>query len=110
MEPRRVFHQVSYNRDIVSRYITNDLSRILLQNHPDEIIQNEKSIIHFVNNRFHFSNSNEEASMKIKFNNCIASYSPISTRPPTPIKIILQQINTNKIGFEYLSYVDLKTF
>jgi len=47
-------HTISYNSDIVSSLVGKDITRVLTQHHPDDIINNNKSIFYLVNNQFYY--------------------------------------------------------
>jgi hypothetical protein len=107
---RQSIHTTSpYDNDSVSRLIRKDISQVLAQYHPAEIINN-KSIIHFVNDQFHYQKNNKKALLTGAPNDTINNYPPIPYLHPTSTEIILKQINNNKIDFDYLSDVDLKLF
>ncbi|CAF1120191.1 unnamed protein product [Rotaria sordida] len=109
MTPRHTVRTPSsYDRDSVSRLIMKDISRVLAQHHPDEVIKNAKSIVHFVGNQFYHQKSDAGALMTTSPTNTIDDYSGISRIRSTSIEMILKQISSNRIGFEFLSYTDLK--
>jgi hypothetical protein len=103
-------HTISYNSDIVSTLFAKDITPVLTEHHPDDIINNNKSIFHRVNNQFYYQKSHEKAFMTLSPNNAVDNYSDIQCLRPSSIEIILKQIRSNTIGFEYLSGIDLKLF
>jgi hypothetical protein len=54
-------HTFSYNSDIVSSLVGKDITRVLTQHHPYDIINNNKSIFHLDNNQFYYQKSNGKA-------------------------------------------------
>jgi hypothetical protein len=99
----------SHDSDSVSELIGNDIIRVRAQHR--EIIRNNKSIVHFIDNQFHYQKTDEKALTTASLTNVIDNYSSIvNLRRSTSVEIILKQINNNKIGFEYLSSTDLKLF
>jgi hypothetical protein len=111
MTSRHAVHTLSsYNSDSVFNLISKDISRVLMQHYPDEIIKNNKSIFHSVNNEFYFQENDEKTLIKLSTNNAIDNYSDVTRLRRTPIEIILKQINSNTISFDYLSDTDLKLF
>jgi hypothetical protein len=101
----------SYNKDSVSRIISNDISRVLTKYRPNEIMKDTKSVVHCVNNQLHYQKSDDKALMVPPSTNVIDEYTGIRHLPLTPsIDIILKQINSNQIAFDYLSSIDLNLF
>jgi hypothetical protein len=100
----------SYNSDSVLSLISKDLSQVLMQRHPDEIINYNKSIFHFLNNQFYYQKSDEKALSTLSTNKAINNYYDVTRLRQTSIEKILKQISNNIIGFEYLSDTDLKLF
>jgi hypothetical protein len=98
----------SYDSDNVSKIIVNDIKRVLAQHH--EIIVNNLSAVHFVDNQFHYQKTEQKVLTTASLTNVIDNYPSIVSLRPKAIEIILKQINNNKIGFEYLSSTDLKLF
>jgi len=91
----------------VSKLIGTDISRILAQNHPDQINNNNKSNIHFINNKIYYQKTHEKILTQVPSNNGVDNYSDIPRIRPTSAEIILRQINNNRISFDYLSDNDL---
>jgi len=100
----------SYNSDRVLSLISKDLSQVLKQHYPDEIINNNKSNFHFINNQFYYDKSDEKTLSTLSTNNAIDKYSDVTRLRRTSVEKILKQISNNIIGFEYLSDTDLKLF
>jgi hypothetical protein len=99
----------SHDSDSVSELIGNDIIRVLAQHR--EIIRNNKSIVHVIDNQFHYQKTDEKALTTASLTNVIDNYpSIVHLRRSMSVEIILKQINNNKIGFEYLSSTDLKLF
>jgi hypothetical protein len=103
-------HTISYNSDIVSSLVGKDITRVLTQNHPDDIINNNKSIFHLINNQFYCQKSYEKALMTLCPNNDPDNYSDIQRVRPSSIGTIVKQIRSNTIDSEYLSGIDSKLF
>jgi len=94
----------------VSKLIGTDISRILAQNHPDQINNNNKSNIHFINNKIYYQKTLEKILTQVPSNNGVDNYSDIPRIRPTSAEIILRQINNNRISFDYLFDNDLQLF
>ena len=104
-----IYTSHSQDKESASKLIGNDLLQVLTQQR--EIIKNNKSIVHFIDNQLHYQNADQEASTATSSTNTIDNYqSIVHLRRPTSIETILKQINNNKIGFDYLSSTDLKFF
>jgi hypothetical protein len=112
MASRHTLHALSsYNKDSVSRIIGNDISRVLAKYRPNEIMKDTKSVVHFINNQLHYQKRDDKALMVPPSTNVIDNYSGIRLLPPTPpVDTIVKQINSNQIGFDYLSSIDLNLF
>ncbi|CAF1272415.1 unnamed protein product [Rotaria magnacalcarata] len=100
----------SHSSESVSRLIDKDLSRVLSHHHPDDIIRNTKSMVHFVNNEFHYQKNEKNLPTTTHTSNTIDNYSGITHLAATPIDLILKQIISNEIGFQYMSNTELKLF
>jgi len=99
----------SHDSENLSKSIGSDIIRVLKQHR--EIIRNNKSIVHFIDNQFYYEKTDQKALTTAPLTNVIDNYpSIIHLRHPTSVEILLKQINNNKIGFEYLSSTDLKLF
>lgn len=99
----------SHDSENVSKSIGSDLIRVLEQ-HQD-IVKNNKSIVHFIDNQFYYEKNDQKALTTESVTNDIDNYSSIiHLRHPTSVEILLKQINNNKIGYEFLSSTDLKLF
>jgi hypothetical protein len=59
-------------------------------------------------NQFYYQKNDEKGLITLSANNAIDNYSGIIQLRSTSTEIILKQVNSNKIGFEYLSDTDLK--
>ena len=94
----------------MSKLIGTDISRNLAQNHPDQINNNNKSNIHFINNKIYYQKTLEKILTQVPSNNGVDNYSDIPRIRPTSAEIILRQISNNKISFDYLSDNDLRLF
>jgi hypothetical protein len=111
MTSRQTVHTLSsYDSDSVSRLTGKDIIRVLMQHNPNEIIKNTKSIVHFVNNQFHYQKSDEKGLKAASPTNAIDNYFDIPRLRPTSAEMIIKQISRNKISFEYLSQTDLELF
>jgi hypothetical protein len=100
----------AYDRESVSKLIAKDLSRILMQHKPDEFLQDTESSVHFINNQFYYHKNADKLSTSTSSINTVDNYNDILRFRPTSIYIIIKQINSTRISFEYLSLVDLKLF
>jgi hypothetical protein len=100
----------SFNINNMSRLITKDISRILMQDHPEGIIKDNKTIVHFVDDQFHYPQNNKKISITASPQTAIDNYFDFTLMHPTSAELIVEQIKNNKIGFEYLSDTDLKKF
>lgn len=99
-----------YNAERVSRLINQDIRRVLMQHNPEHILKSSKSMIHFVNNQFHYQNAQDNAITTKAMQNEIENYSDVDRLPQLPAEIIRKQISSNKIGLQYLSKIDLRLF
>lgn len=100
----------NYERESVSKSIAKDLSRILVQHKPDEFLREIKSNVHYINNEFFYQNAEEKALDSTTSENTAHDNDAILRFRPTPVDIIMKQINNNQISFQYLSRTDLKSF
>jgi len=108
---RHMSHTFStYDKDNISKIITKDISRVLEQHHPDEVLRNTKSNVHFINNQFRYQTNDDKALTAASPMNTVDNSNDILHFRPTSIDMIIKQINNNKISFEYLSHADLKLF
>lgn len=99
----------SHDSDNVSKLTDSDIIRVLAQHH--EIVRNNKSIVHFIDNQVYYQKIDQKALTTASLTHTINNYpSIVHLRRPTSVEIILKQINNNKVGFEYLSSTDLKLF
>jgi len=98
-------HTISYNNDIVSSLFGEDITRVLKQHHSHDIINNNKSIFHLVNNQFYYKKIEEKALMTMSPNSAADNCSDIHIPRTSSIEIILKQIRSNKIDSEYLSNI-----
>ena len=99
----------SHDSDNVSKLTGSDIFRVLAQHR--KIVRNNKSIVHFIDNQFHYQKVDQKALTTAPLTNVIDNYpSIVHLRRSTSVEIILKQINNNKVGFEYLSSTDLKLF
>ncbi|CAF4284725.1 unnamed protein product, partial [Didymodactylos carnosus] len=111
MAPRRTVHTMSaYDSNSVSRLIGKDISRVLGHYHPDQIIKETKSIVHFVDNQFHSQKNGGRTFITPSSSTAVDDQHEIPRFSQTTAAIILKQISSNKIAFEYLSYIDMKLF
>ncbi|CAF1497825.1 unnamed protein product [Rotaria magnacalcarata] len=110
MASRNTIHTLaSYTSERVAALINKDVTRVLSQHHPDEILNNVK-MAHFIRNEVYYDKNDDKTLATISAASTIHSNSNIPLLQPTPIEIILKQISNNKIGFEYLSQKDLEFF
>ncbi|CAF1377907.1 unnamed protein product, partial [Didymodactylos carnosus] len=111
MAPRRTVHTLSaYDSNSVSRLIGKDISRVLGHYHPDQIIKETKSIVHFVDNEFHSQKNGGRTLITSSSSTAVDDQHEIPRFSQTTAAIILKQISSNKIAFEYLSHTDMKLF
>ena len=104
------FSLMSYNLSRVAVLIEKDISRVLVQNHPRELIKKTNSVIHFINNEFHHYNDEENDLTTTSQTNDLYKTFTISCLSPTAIELVLKQININDIGLIFLSANQLKYF
>lgn len=100
----------SYNSDSVSRLIEKDIIRVLEENHPDNIIRNTKSIVHFVNNQFYYNKTDVNKFTTMPSINTVNNHPVIPRVRSDSIEKFIKQISVNKVDFEFLSKSDLKVF
>jgi len=111
MAPRQTVHTLSsYDSDTVSKLINKDMNQVLIQHHPDEIMKEAKAAIYFINKQFHYNKIQENQLTAASTTNVIDNYSDIPRLHPTAVEVIRNQMNNNKIGFDYLSQPDLTFF
>ncbi|CAF1037499.1 unnamed protein product [Didymodactylos carnosus] len=99
-----------YDSDQISSFIGKDLHRIFRIHRPDEFIIKTNSVVHLVNDRFHLTNDIKNSlldSTKFLVDTNQSDIPRISQRPSS---IILRQINNNKIGFDFLTNTELRSF
>ena len=84
--------------------------RVLAERHPDDIIQNTKSIIHFIDNEFHYNKSAAKTFTTTSATNIVDNYSGVSRVCSNSIDMFVKQISINKISFDFLSSSDLNIF
>ena len=110
MASRQTVHTLSYNKDNISKLITKDISQVLKQHHPDDIIKNVKSNVHLIDNHFYYQKGTDEALIPVSTNTGIDNDSRIQHLTLKTVEKMIKQISSDKIGFDYLSNTDLKLF
>ena len=82
--PRHITQtQSSYNNEGVSRLTSKDVVRVLTEHRPDDIINNAKAIIHFVDNQFYYHRSVSETVATTPATSIIENQFRISCLPST---------------------------
>ena len=101
----------SFNNNNMSKLIIKDISRVAMQHYPNGIVTDNKTIVHFLDDQFHCQkNDNKKALIATSPTATIDNYFDFTLMHPTSAEIIIEQIKSNKIGFEFLSDTDLKFF
>ncbi|CAF1544846.1 unnamed protein product [Adineta ricciae] len=100
----------SYDSENVSKLINKEINQVLMQYHTDHIIKEAQSTAHFIDKQFYYNKKEESNPIALPTNNTVDTYSNIPHFYSTTIETIQKQIMTNKIGFDFLSQVDLNFF
>ncbi|CAF1376471.1 unnamed protein product, partial [Didymodactylos carnosus] len=101
--PRYDSHQVSY-------LIQEDVKRIFRIPRTDTAMLKMYSIIHYINNQFHWTNDIENSVLDSTKIPLASNQSSIPRILPTAFARILTQMRNNKIGFDYLTSNQLASF
>ena len=85
----------SYNLSRIAKLIEKDISRVLVQNRPCQLISKTNSMVHFINKEFHHYNDEENDLTMTSQTNAIHKTFAISCLSPTAIDLVLKQISIN---------------
>lgn len=98
-----------YDNNYISNYIRNDIARILEHYHLDKLIIEQNATFHLTNNQFHLSNPTRKSLTESTNFLPEIDNSNILQILPTSYTTVFKQIAINKIGFEFLNDIELKS-
>ncbi len=99
-----------YNKNQISNFVENDLAQALRLHSSNELIAKANSIVHLIDYKFHDEATTKQSlldSHNFLMNNNRSNIPRIS---PIPSALIHRQIANNKIGFDFLTDVELTSF
>ena len=100
----------SYDDSETAAFIRNDIDRNFQIRSPDTILTQTGLFSHLVDNQFYLTHDSKNSMKNIANSSVTSSSSHKPSAPSTIYTAILKQIKDKKIGFDFLTDIELMSF